>query len=209
MGASRFAGARVLSLMAALIALFCAPQASRADVLEIGDDGAVTVHSEPETVTTERKASPISTVHEIVGTRRHNVRRAVAGTVVRDAIASASSNYSVSPSLVAAVARQESGFNPNAVSKKGARGVMQLMPATQSAWCGGTCSPEENVAAGTAYLKNLLARYHGDIALALAAYNAGPGAVDRFGGIPPYRETTAYVDGVFANLAASALDSEQ
>jgi soluble lytic murein transglycosylase-like protein len=206
MGAARSTGALLRSLAwAAVLAL--APVAVHAEVLEIGDDGTVTVHSGPEIVTSSHPSA--QTIAPAMLRSRHHTLHAVANPSVRDAIASASANYAVSPTLVAAVAKQESGFNPDAVSKKGARGVMQLMPSTQSTWCPGACSPEANVAAGTAYLKNLLSRYHGDIALALAAYNAGPGAVDRFGGVPPYRETTAYVDSVFANLAASALNSAQ
>ncbi len=206
MGAARSTN-RVLPSLAGAAFLALAPVAAHADVLEIGDDGSVTVHASPEIVTAPgQRATPITTTNSSVVRAPHRVaRHAHVSPVVRSAIASASSSYDLSPTLVAAIAKQESGFNPNAVSAKGARGIMQLMPATQSAWCPGACSPEANVAAGTAYMKSLLSRYHGDIALALAAYNAGPAAVDRFGGVPPYRETTAYVDGIFANLAANAL----
>ena len=210
MGAARTTGALLRGLAwAALLAL--APNGARADVLEIGDDGTVTVHAAPEIViASDQRATPILAANKVVARPLHRlVRHPLANPALRDAIAAASSSYDLSPTLVAAIAKQESGLNPNAVSAKGARGVMQLMPATQSAWCPGSCTAEANVAAGTAYMKSLLARYHGDIALALAAYNAGPGAVDRFGGVPPYRETTAYVDSIFANLAANALGGAQ
>ncbi len=98
--------------------------------------------------------------------------------------------------LVKAVIAAESGFDPEAVSRKGAQGLMQLMPAT-SAELGvqDPLRPDENVRGGVRYLRSLIDRYD-DLSLALAAYNAGPTAVDRYGGIPPYRETRAYVKRV-------------
>ncbi|MBV9028229.1 MAG: lytic transglycosylase domain-containing protein [Candidatus Eremiobacteraeota bacterium] len=96
--------------------------------------------------------------------------------------------------LVRAVMMAESAGNPGAVSVAGAQGLMQLMPGT-SASCGiaNPFDPVENVHCGTSYLHSLLRRYHNNVALAVAAYNAGPGAVDRYGGVPPYAETRAYV----------------
>jgi hypothetical protein len=111
--------------------------------------------------------------------------------------------HSVSPALVEAIARVESAFNPRAVSHKGARGLMQVMPATGRRF--GVRSdklfdPEHNLKAGVAYLAWLSKRYRGDIDLIAAAYNAGEGAVDDHGGIPPYRETRDYVKRVKAAL---------
>ncbi|MGH9585828.1 MAG: lytic transglycosylase domain-containing protein [Acidobacteriaceae bacterium] len=96
--------------------------------------------------------------------------------------------------LLASVVRAESAGHPHAVSRAGAEGLMQLMPGTAAKLgVSNAFAPGENVRGGTAYLDSLLKRYHENLALALAAYNAGPGAVDRWHGIPPYRETRRYV----------------
>jgi soluble lytic murein transglycosylase-like protein len=102
--------------------------------------------------------------------------------------------HGVDPALVKAVARAESGFRSDAVSPAGAQGLMQLMPAT-GAGLGvkDPFDPEQSIEGGTRYLKNALKMFDGDVRLALAAYNAGPGAVKKYGGIPPYTETRNYV----------------
>lgn len=102
--------------------------------------------------------------------------------------------HNLNADLLASVVREESGGRPHAVSRAGAEGLMQLMPGT-AAKLGveDAFAPGENIRGGTAYLDSLLKRYHDNLALALAAYNAGPAAVDRWHGIPPYRETRVYV----------------
>jgi soluble lytic murein transglycosylase-like protein len=105
--------------------------------------------------------------------------------------------HKVDPALVKAVISTESGWNPNAVSRKGAEGLMQLIPETAERFgVGNPLDPAQNVEGGTTYLKWLLDRYNGDLRKTLAAYNAGEGAVDSFGGVPRYRETQQYVQKV-------------
>jgi len=111
------------------------------------------------------------------------------------------SEQGLDPSLIKAVALVESGFDPRAVSPKGARGLMQLMPATARRYgVRDPHDPYENLYAGTRHLRDLLVEFQGDLPLALAAYNAGAGAVRRSGGIPAYRETRDYVRKVTAKL---------
>jgi soluble lytic murein transglycosylase-like protein len=115
-----------------------------------------------------------------------------------DLITEHSRSNNVRPALVRAVMQVESGFNPYARSPKGAMGLMQLMPATAKQYgVRNAFNPAENVRAGVAYLRGLLDRYENNEELALAAYNAGPGAVDRHGqSVPPYRETQSYVSQI-------------
>ena len=108
--------------------------------------------------------------------------------------------WQVDPALIKAVIANESGFNANATSSAGAQGLMQLMPATAaSLGVRDPYDPAQNVAGGTHYLRGLLDRFGGDKRLAIAAYNAGPGAVEKYGGVPPYAETRNYVQNVLAS----------
>ncbi len=124
----------------------------------------------------------------------HSLSDAAVSSLVNDA----SSTSGVPPGLVRAVLMAESAGDPSAISLAGAQGLMQLMPGT-AARCGiDPFDPNENVRCGTSYLRQLLDRYHGNVTLAVAAYNAGPGAVDRYHGVPPYAETRAYVARVIS-----------
>ena len=119
------------------------------------------------------------------------------GGDLRQAAALAARRHGLDPDLVMAVVSVESGFHPEAVSPKGAQGLMQLMPRTaESLGVADAFDPEQNLDGGVRHLGQLLAQYNGDVERALAAYNAGEGAVHRHHGIPPYRETRAYVKKV-------------
>jgi soluble lytic murein transglycosylase-like protein len=113
---------------------------------------------------------------------------------MHELLARAGANHNIDADLLASVVQAESAGQVRAVSRTGARGLMQLMPATASTLgVRDSFAPDQNIAGGSAYLDQLLTRYRDNIALALAAYNAGPAAVDRYRGIPPYAETRAYV----------------
>lgn len=116
-------------------------------------------------------------------------------------IKTCSDKYGVNPNLVKAVIHAESGYNPNAVSSKGASGLMQLMPGTaKSLKVADRFNPKDNVEGGVKYLRFLLDTFRGDVSLAVAAYNAGLNKVAKYGGIPPYNETRTYVNRVMSYM---------
>jgi soluble lytic murein transglycosylase-like protein len=108
------------------------------------------------------------------------------------------SRHEVDPALVKAIIMAESGYNPNAISKKGAKGLMQLMPSTaQALGVEDAFNPEQNISGGVRYFKQLVNRFDGDVKLALAAYNAGSKKVRHYQGVPPYKATHYYIKKVF------------
>ncbi len=133
------------------------------------------------------------TSHEYRLYFKENGRKVTIGDIIRRY----AGIYQLEQALVQAVIKVESDFNPNAVSRKGALGMMQLMPQTaRMLKVRDTLDPEENIRGGSRYLRMMLDQFQGDLDLALAAYNAGPTAVRSYGGIPPYSETIRYVDKV-------------
>ena len=124
----------------------------------------------------------------------HSGNVALTPADLREMLAKAGHEHNVDVDLLASVVKAESGGNAHAVSRAGAQGLMQLMPDTAAdLGVTDTFHPEQNVRGGSTYLDELLTRYHDNLSLALAAYNAGPAAVDKYHGIPPYRETRLYV----------------
>jgi len=130
---------------------------------------------------------------------------------VRDAIdaaiTTASGKYGVDENLIKAIIRAESGYDPDALSKAGAAGLMQLMPGTaRSLGVSDSYNIYQNVDGGTKFIKDMLDKFSGDESLALAAYNAGPGSVAKYGGVPPYEETQNYIPKVLSYKEQYAMD---
>jgi soluble lytic murein transglycosylase-like protein len=131
-------------------------------------------------------------------------------TELRQLLSNAGAAHNIDSDLLASVVHAESGGNARAVSRTGAQGLMQLMPSTASAvGVHDAFVAAQNVEGGTRYLDALLTRYHDNIALALAAYNAGPGAVDKYRGVPPFRETRAYVARVIREFNRRKIEASR
>ena len=173
---------------AAMLLLLVAAPASAA-VYEVDDDGTMERLDTPPPV---RAVAP------------RPVATAARARDFRPQVTSAGQRYEVSPALIDAIAHVESRYNPAAVSHTNARGIMQLMPGTARDLGVDASDPAANIRGGTAYLRALLNRFDGDLVRTIAAYNAGPGAVARSGGVPNYPETIAYVASVMNRLSAAA-----
>lgn len=190
--------------LAAIAALCLAwPTGAWAQIYAWRDANGVLVLSDRRPSGYAAKTFPVAGTPSLRSTRQ--VSRPVA-TELESLISTHASAYQVRPDLVRAVIQTESAFNPRARSGKGAMGLMQLMPHTAAHYgVLDAYDPVENIRGGVAYLRDLLVKYEGNEELALAAYNAGPTAVDKYGQrIPPYRETVAYVDRVRNATALSA-----
>jgi soluble lytic murein transglycosylase-like protein len=166
------------------------------------------------TVSSPAAARPTSFA-QILGSRTAQTSALGAGAPAAAApyaadIQAAAQKYNVPTGLIEAVIQQESGFNPNAKSGAGAGGLMQLMPSTAGGLgVSNVYDPAQSIDGGTHYLRDQLDRFGGNVQLALAAYNAGPGAVAQYGGVPQYPETQSYVSDVLANYARYSGGSAQ
>lgn len=189
-----------------LLALTALPPAARADYLVLRSGARMNVNSyqllgEKYRVQinggwAEIAASEVLSIEPeeiFVAAPKLPLQQAPFGELIRKA----SEKYGLDPDLVFSVVAAESNFNPRAVSRRNARGLMQLLPETaRRLGVKDIYDPAQNIEAGTRYLRDLLKLYQGDLALTLAAYNAGPGAVRRYGRVPPYNETMAYVRAI-------------
>lgn len=199
-------GVRRLTLGSALLAaIFGAPWVAPAQVLELtAPDGTVHLTNAPTDPRYQRLGivpSPPAPAVALAGPGPISRPALAIDSHIRDA----AHRYGVSEQLVTAVIRVESGFNPRAVSPKGARGLMQLMPATASQLgVRNAFDPAENIDGGVRHLRGLMERFENNLPLVLAAYNAGEGAVAQHGGIPPYRETQQYVTRILRIVGGDA-----
>jgi soluble lytic murein transglycosylase-like protein len=147
--------------------------------------------------------SVLSNIEALLGSRNNRLANGASlqarSSEFDNLITQVARKHGVEASLLKAVAQAESNFSPTAVSHAGAKGMMQLMDATaQSLGVADVFDPVQNLEGGAKFLRQMLNRYNGNEALALAAYNAGPGAVDKWGGVPPYQETQTYVPRILS-----------
>jgi len=193
---------RTLSFaLAVLSVLALAPATASAQIYMWKDAAGNTVLSDRPKDPSARTFA-VGTTPSVRSTRPATIGR---GAAFDDVIERHAAAGRVRPELVRAVIQAESAFNPRARSVKGAMGLMQLMPATAAEYgVLDAYDPHENIRGGVAYLRTLLTRYDGNEELALAAYNAGPGAVEKYGNaVPPFRETRSYVGRITSSLKAA------
>jgi soluble lytic murein transglycosylase-like protein len=205
-----------ISLAILLTMLVLSTKRANAQVTFYTDDAGrrVYINAEPPAQLKVPHATASGSSHTTSGTPAASPNRAAVPPMDRDQldkiVKEVSERHNVDPDLVRAVIEQESGWNPAAVSHAGAQGLMQLTPTTaQQLGVNNAFDPHQNIDAGVRYLQTLLVRYGGDLDKALAAYNAGPGAVDRAGGVPRIRETRDYVQRVTDRYYGPGSDRRQ
>jgi soluble lytic murein transglycosylase-like protein len=193
---------RIFPMVFVVCGTFIFASDARAEVFELAGNGNFVQISQPAW-----RPEPVAIAENYAPVVIQPSPISAGGTgTVRQHIQMAAQQYGISRDLVDAVAWQESRYNPRARSSAGAIGVMQLMPGTARNL--GVTNPHDvrqNVAGGAAYLREQLDRFGNNIPLALAAYNAGPGAVRKYGGIPPYRETQNYVRKIMQRLSETSI----
>jgi soluble lytic murein transglycosylase-like protein len=187
-------------VFAALLAAM--PLAAPAQVLEIDEGGGVKVYDGPSVVTSAGTA-PIATPRRATRPRPPSRSTPAPAPLTANLIGNAAQTQALSPALIEAVAWAESRLVHGRVSRAGAVGEMQLMPDTARTLRVDPSDSRQNYQGGAEYLRMLMNRYNGDLVRTLAAYNAGPQAVDRYGGVPPYKDTQAYVAAILARLSRS------
>jgi len=184
--------ASIAALLCVALAMLCLPDCGRADIY-------VRIHQNGHKEFTNRPSGPGWLFHMTESGYQPEIRfEKKSGTLksLDEIVTEIAEKFSIDANLVKAIITAESNCNPTAVSNKGAQGLMQLMPKTaRELNVTKPLDPKENIIGGVKYIKGLLASY-GDLRLALAAYNAGPGSVQKYAGIPPYRETINYVKKV-------------
>jgi soluble lytic murein transglycosylase-like protein len=196
---------RAKTVAAMTLLLFLSP-AVHADIYKYTDENGVICFTDaPFGKKTEKvakeKTSDLSIDNRVSRTSAKRLRASTSAGLVDYAayVRQAASKYEIEPELIRAVIKAESNGDHRAVSPKGAMGLMQLMPQTANDMnVSNPFNPEENIEGGTRYLRYLLEKFNGDITLALAAYNAGPQTVEKYGNVPPISETVQYVKKVFA-----------
>ena len=190
----------MLSLSAAVLCALIVPSVARADIYRYVDEDDIVHFTDAPT---DKRFKVF--MRDLKKDKELRTKLKYASSVnpgeFEQIIKTCSLKYGVNPCLVKAVIHAESGYNPNAVSRKGASGLMQLMPATaKSLKVADRFNPKDNVEGGVKYLRFLLDTFRGDVSLAVAAYNAGLGSVAKYGGIPPYNETRTYVTRVLSYM---------
>ncbi|HPI94163.1 MAG TPA: lytic transglycosylase domain-containing protein [Deltaproteobacteria bacterium] len=189
----------ILIFLCALATVAICPRTSHADIyMRRGPDGTLHFSNCPMGTEWKLYAKESKRQYQYAS---YTTQKKYSRTQYDNLITSVARNQGMNPSVIKSIIEVESGYNPYARSSKGAMGLMQLMPQTaQDLGVTDPWDPMENITGGTKYISWLIRKYNGNLMLALAAYNAGPSAVDSYGGIPPYQETADYVRNVLARI---------